>query len=289
MATRLLARMAMATSRPSWAAAGDVARRRNRWPPAQRDISVSEFFAKNRHLLGLRQSAQGAADHRQGGGRQLARRLRRGRHPARDLGSHRADRQRPLQGRRAGQRAGHCQEADSADLRQAALRLEVSSPAEEPRPAGHRHLRGRHVRRADDRQAGEDHLEGRARRSRPTTTKFRSTPRRTSRRFSTAAAKASTFRPATKGAAAIEKHGIEWVEQPHGTRVTIELEAKYVRGRGSVDEYLAANGDRQSARCAALPRSRRRRTRLRAVGRMCCRRSRKRSSRIRTASSWAGW
>ncbi len=25
------------------------------WPPAQRDISVSEFFAKNRHLLGLRQ------------------------------------------------------------------------------------------------------------------------------------------------------------------------------------------------------------------------------------------
>ena len=25
---------------------------------------------------------------------------------------------------------------------------------------------------------------------------------------------------------------------PHGTRVTIELEAKYQRGRGSVDEYL---------------------------------------------------
>jgi DNA topoisomerase-6 subunit B len=37
----------------------------------------------------------------------------------------------------------------------------------------------------------------------------------------------------------IEKHGIEWVESPHGTRVTIELEAKYQRGRGSVDEYLA--------------------------------------------------
>lgn len=31
---------------------------------------------------------------------------------------------------------------------------------------------------------------------------------------------------------------IEWVEVPHGTRVTIELEAKYQRGRGSVDEYL---------------------------------------------------
>jgi DNA topoisomerase-6 subunit B len=44
--------------------------------------------------------------------------------------------------------------------------------------------------------------------------------------------------PGAKGDAAIAKHGIEWVDQPHGTRVTIELEAKYVRGRGSVDEYL---------------------------------------------------
>ncbi len=42
-----------------------------------------------------------------------------------------------------------------------------------------------------------------------------------------------------------KKHGIEWVEvndfgEPvnHGTRVTIELEAKYQRGRGSVEEYL---------------------------------------------------
>ncbi|MEM6330432.1 MAG: DNA topoisomerase VI subunit B [Planctomycetota bacterium] len=44
--------------------------------------------------------------------------------------------------------------------------------------------------------------------------------------------------PGEKGAGYIDKHGIEWVDQPHGTRVTIELEAKYVRGRGSVDEYL---------------------------------------------------
>jgi DNA topoisomerase-6 subunit B len=48
----------------------------------------------------------------------------------------------------------------------------------------------------------------------------------------------------------LTKHGIEWathypgeegkvpVELKSGTRVTIELEAKYVRGRGSVDEYL---------------------------------------------------
>lgn len=46
------------------------------------------------------------------------------------------------------------------------------------------------------------------------------------------------IQPGTKGVAAIERHGIEWVDQPHGTRVTIELEAKFVRGRGSVDEYL---------------------------------------------------
>jgi DNA topoisomerase-6 subunit B len=44
----------------------------------------------------------------------------------------------------------------------------------------------------------------------------------------------------------IKEHGVEWVDvtpqgQPvdHGTRVTIELEARYQRGRGSVDEYLA--------------------------------------------------
>lgn len=36
----------------------------------------------------------------------------------------------------------------------------------------------------------------------------------------------------------IAEHEIEWVEVEHGTRVTIELEAKYNRGRGSVDEYL---------------------------------------------------
>jgi DNA topoisomerase-6 subunit B len=44
--------------------------------------------------------------------------------------------------------------------------------------------------------------------------------------------------PGDKGSAYIREHGIEWVEQDHGTRVTIELEAKFVRGRGSVDEYL---------------------------------------------------
>ena len=44
--------------------------------------------------------------------------------------------------------------------------------------------------------------------------------------------------PGEKGKAYREKHGIEWEDTPHGTRVTIELEAKFIRGRGSVDEYL---------------------------------------------------
>ena len=44
--------------------------------------------------------------------------------------------------------------------------------------------------------------------------------------------------PGQGGRNAIEKYGIEWIESDHGTRVTIELEARYQRGRGSVDEYL---------------------------------------------------
>ena len=44
--------------------------------------------------------------------------------------------------------------------------------------------------------------------------------------------------PGEKGKAYRDKHGIEWVDEPHGTRVTIELHAKFTRGRGSVDEYL---------------------------------------------------
>jgi DNA topoisomerase-6 subunit B len=52
--------------------------------------------------------------------------------------------------------------------------------------------------------------------------------------------------PAGKGGAELmKKHAIEWVAEndrgepvPHGTRVTIEMEAKFQRGRGSVEEYL---------------------------------------------------
>ena len=58
----------------------------------------------------------------------------------------------------------------------------------------------------------------------------------------------------------IEKHGIEWVEQPHGTRVTIELEGQ-VRPRPRQRRRISgADGDRQSARHAALHRPRRQRS-----------------------------
>jgi len=41
-----------------------------------------------------------------------------------------------------------------------------------------------------------------------------------------------------KGEQFIKKRDITWEEVDHGTRVTIELEARYQRGRGSVEEYL---------------------------------------------------
>jgi len=44
--------------------------------------------------------------------------------------------------------------------------------------------------------------------------------------------------PGQSGRRAIEKHGIEWIDLDHGTRVTIELEARFQHGRGSVDDYL---------------------------------------------------
>lgn len=37
----------------------------------------------------------------------------------------------------------------------------------------------------------------------------------------------------------LEEHNLNWEPVDSGTSVTIELEAKYLRGRGSVDEYLA--------------------------------------------------
>ncbi|MDO5309519.1 MAG: DNA topoisomerase VI subunit B [Planctomycetia bacterium] len=48
-----------------------------------------------------------------------------------------------------------------------------------------------------------------------------------------------TITSSEPGKEILQERGLEWVDVPSGTRVTIELEAKYQRGRGSVDEYLA--------------------------------------------------
>ncbi len=92
--------------------------------------------------------------------------------------------------------------------------------------------------------------------------------------------------PGEAGRKLIEKQGIEWLEVDHGTRVTIELEAKYQRGRGSVDEYLEQTAianphvtlhykdpDGHDHDYPRRPK--------------CCPPSPRKSSRIRTASSWA--
>jgi DNA topoisomerase-6 subunit B len=44
--------------------------------------------------------------------------------------------------------------------------------------------------------------------------------------------------PNQSGRQYMEKRGIAWIDVDHGTRVTIELEGRYQRGRGSVEEYL---------------------------------------------------
>src|SRR6267378_2554531 len=111
----------------------------------QREISVSEFFTKNRHLLGfdnprkaLLTCVKEAVDNA--------------------LGAAASEPGDPLPRDGDRQRAWDSPPADSADLREAPLRLEIPQAQNEPGPAGHRYLCGRHVRSADDWQAGADHL-----------------------------------------------------------------------------------------------------------------------------------
>ncbi len=256
---------------------------------SQRDISVSEFFAKNRHLLGfdnprkallttIKEAVDNSLDACEEAG------------ILPEIWVHiEQTGAEPLQGRRAGQRPGHRQDADPQDLRQAALRLEVSSPADEPRPAGHRHQRRRHVRRADHRQAGEDHLAASAQASRPITSKSRSTPRRTSPRFSTARAKGSTFRPARpaqKSSRSTASNG--W--KCHTAR------ASRSNSRPSTSAAAAASTNIWNRRPIANPHVTLHykdpdgsRARLSARPPKRCRPSPRRSSRIPTASSWACW
>ena len=103
-----------AAEAPGAPAARRAARSGRRSPPArapgrtaadlarqQRDISVSEFFAKNRHLLGFDNPSKALLDHREGGRRQRARRLRGGGDPARRARRDRASSTRRASGSRS--------------------------------------------------------------------------------------------------------------------------------------------------------------------------------------------
>ena len=63
--------------------------------------------------------------------------------------------------------------------------------------------------------------------------------------------------PGEAGSKYIEKHGIEWIELDHGTRVTIELEGQLSARPRQRRRLSGTDGHRQSARHAALHRSRR--------------------------------
>ena len=111
--------------------------------------------------------------------------------------------------------------------------------------------------------------------------------------------------PGADGSKYIEKHGIEWIELDHGTRVTIELEGKFIRGRGSVDEYLEqtaianphvtihyldpeSGSSKNGETTDGAPR-RRPKSDFISARPISFRASRRKSSRIPTASSWACW
>ena len=123
----------------------------------QRDISVSEFFAKNRHLLGFDNPSKALLTTVKEGRGQRARRLRGGRDPAGRPRGDRAARRDALPRRHPGQRPRHRQEPGAEDLRTPPLRLEVPSAAPEPGTAGDRHQRRRDVRTAHHGQAGRHH------------------------------------------------------------------------------------------------------------------------------------
>ncbi len=228
---------------------------------SQRDISVSEFFAKNRHLLGfdnprkaLLTTVKEAVDNSLDACEEA------GILPG-DLGPHRADRRRPLQGRHPGQRPGHPQEADPADLRQAALRIEVPPPAPEPRPARHRHQRRRHVRRADHRQAGQRSSPRSRPASRPTTTKSRSTPRSNEPRILNGKRRRRRH-PARRQGRSLHRKARHRVGRPAPRHARDHRTRGQVRPRSRQRRRVSrADGHRQPAHHAALPRPRRLRLR----------------------------
>ncbi len=74
-----------------------------------------------------------------------------------------------------------------------------------------------------------------------------------------------------------------------GTRVTIELEARYQRGRGSVDDYLEQTAIANPHVTLHYLDPEGNTTTYTALDDAAAGRAARRSSRTPTASSWAGW
>ncbi len=239
----------------------------------QREISVSEFFAKNRHLLGfdnprkallttVKEAVDNALDACEEAGIL----------PDIDVADPPARRD-PLQDHACGTTDRASSASRSSNIFGKLLygskfhRLKMS-----PRTAGHRHLRRGHVRAHDHRQARPDHLARPAGASPPTRCCSRSTRARTSPEIvsDTEHPEDDTLFP-----------------EGHGTQVVIELEGRYQKGRQSIDEYLEQTAiANPHARITYVTPSQRdhRVSRARSTS---CPRSRRRSSRTRRASSWA--
>ena len=197
----------------------------------------------------LRQPAQGAPHRRQGGGRQLARRLRGGRHPARVASRSRwrrtnGDTPPPAKRRRRFRVA--VEDNGPGIVRQQIPKIfgkllygsKFHRLQQSRGPAGHRHLRGRHVRRS----------------SRPAS-RSRSSPRTGKSaaahyfeiQIDTRKNEPRRLRRASRSSGSTE----------HGTRVELELEGRYQKGRASVDEYLEQTALANPHVEARLPRRRR--------------------------------
>ncbi len=206
---------------------------------SQRDISVSEFFAKNRHLLGFDNPRKALLDHRQGGGRQRPGRLRRGRHPARNLGPH------PTHSARTATRSACRTTGRASSRRQIPLifgKLLYGSKF-------HRLRMSRGQQGIGISAAG---MHGLLTTGKPVKIMSKVSSRDPAHYYEIQIDTKRNLPEILNGRG-------EGVEIPpndagrqsrsrstassgstsdHGTRVTIELEARYQRGRGSVDDYL---------------------------------------------------
>ena len=246
-------------------ATGAARHRGDARPEAARDLGL-RVLRQEPPPARLRQPAEGAAHGGPRVRRQLARRLRRGRHPAHAAHRDPTARRGPLPRRGRGQRPGHRAQADPAGLRQAALRLEVPHPEAAAGPAGHRRLRRRHVRPAHHRQAGHDRQPHRAG---PPAHLLRGHGRHQEERAAGAARRAQRVGRQARNQGRDRAAGHLQEGPPLGRRLR------------RADARSPTRTPRSST-----PRPGRTTIRYAAGRRTSCPTSRRRSSRIPTASSW---